>query len=77
MWPWLAVIGRACVRDDAARAVKSSRLEQLWINEKRKHTGLHHKTVKAGRESEEAYNLLLMGLAFLSLSFYMFLLSPA
>ena len=38
------------------------------INEKRKRTGLHHKTVKAG-ESEEAYNLLLMGLAFLSRSF--------
>ena len=68
------MISRACVRDDAARAVQSSRLEQ-WIvekkrriNEKRKRTGLHHKTVKAG-ESEEAYNLLLMGLAFLSRSF--------
>lgn len=64
------------MRDDAARAVQSSRLEQWIVEEKkqnrqkkRKRTGLHHKTVKAGGESEEAYNLLLMGLAFLSRSF--------
>ena len=49
----VAVISRACVRDDAARAVQSSRLEQ-WIVEKKSRINEKRKAHRTSSQNSQS-----------------------